>query len=239
MRLELSEKVFSSVSWFDEIDSTNLELSRRLAAGAEDFSAVLAGKQTQGQGRMGRSWLSEAGTSLSLSIAVVGPRGYPGWLSLIAALAVNRMLTKIGIQSGIKWPNDVLVDGKKICGILSSLEPSGTAIVGIGLNLGAQDPQLNATSVAQEGSEISIDQAAAMIGRELRELISEYLKNPELIKNEYAKASITLGQRVRAELPGGREINGIAHEIAPGGELVILTPEPKLLSAGDVWHLRG
>ena len=239
MLLDKSNQVFSSVSWFDEIDSTNLELGRQLAAGAEDFSAVIAGSQTKGQGRLGRQWSSQSGASLSLSIAIKRPVENPGWLSLLAALAVSNMLTNHEIVGvGIKWPNDVLVQGKKISGILAQLV-DGVVIVGIGLNLKAQDPDLNSTSVEELGLELDIDTVASEIGALFLDLLRDFEQNPEGVKSKFSQACITLGQSVRAELPSGDQVFGIASEIDSLGQLVILTPEPTHLSAGDVWHLRS
>ncbi|HEY7854247.1 MAG TPA: biotin--[acetyl-CoA-carboxylase] ligase [Aquiluna sp.] len=239
MRLDKSNQVFSSVSWFEEIDSTNLELGRQLAAGSGDFSAVIAGSQTNGQGRLGREWLSPSGASLSLSIAIKRPVENPGWLTLLAALAVQRMIKDLKISDvGIKWPNDVLVQGKKISGILAQLI-DGVVIVGIGLNLKKQAPDLVATSLEELGLDLDIDTAASEIGALLKALIDDFELNPEGIKKEFSQACITLGQSVRAELPSGDQLFGIASEIDSLGQLVILTPEPTHLSAGDVWHLRS
>lgn len=239
MLLAKSNQVFSSVSWFDEIDSTNLELGRQLAAGGGDFSAVIAGSQTKGQGRLGREWLSPSGASLSLSIAIKRPVENPGWLSLLAALAVQRMIIDLKISDvGIKWPNDVLVQGKKISGILAQLIDDAV-IVGIGLNLKKQAPGFNATSLEELGSDLDIDTAASEIGALLKALIDDFELDPEGVKKEFSKACITLGQSVRAELPSGDQLFGIASEIDSLGQLVILSPEPTHLSAGDVWHLRS
>ena len=239
MQLDKSNQVFSSLSWFEEIDSTNLELGRQLAAGAGDFSAVIAGSQTKGQGRLGRQWRSPRETSLSLSIAIKRPVENPGWLSLLAALAVSNMLTNHEIVGvGIKWPNDVLVQGKKISGILAQLV-DGVVIVGIGLNLKAQDPDLNSTSGEELGLDLDIDTVASEIGALFLDLLRDFEQNPEGVKSKFSQACITLGQSVRAELPSGDQVFGIASEIDSLGQLVILTPEPTHLSAGDVWHLRS
>jgi len=240
MQLTKSSEVFSQVSWFEEIDSTNLELERQLAAGSLDFSAVIANAQTSGQGRLGRSWLSPSGSSLALSIFLAGPHAEPGWLTLLAALAVKRSLEKVGIESaGIKWPNDVLIEGKKVSGILAQLLPTGGVIVGIGLNLGKQHPDLNAVSLSELGVETDLDSAAATIGQELKALLAEFAADAVAVKKSFSDACLTLGQNVRAELPGGSELHGRASEINSAGQLVILTPEPRSLSAGDVWHLRS
>lgn len=240
MLLEKSSRVFSSVSWFEEVDSTNLELERQLDTGASEFSAVIAGSQTNGQGRLGRAWQSPSGSSLSLSVSINWTAQDPGWLTLIAALAVTRALRSFGVDNPeIKWPNDVLVSGRKISGILAQLRPQRQVILGIGLNLGPQSSDLAATSLIESGVEVDLDTAASEIGIELRGLVQQFATEPKSVMAEFTKACMTLGQSVRAELPGGKNVYGVASEIGPSGQLVILTPEPVSLSAGDVWHLRG
>jgi BirA family transcriptional regulator, biotin operon repressor / biotin---[acetyl-CoA-carboxylase] ligase len=240
MQLPKSNEVFSKVSWFDELDSTNLELVRQLKIGASNFAAVIAGSQTSGRGRLGRNWDSPSGSSLSLSILISAPFPEPGWLTLLAALSVQRALARLGIEgAGIKWPNDLHVDGQKICGILAQLQPDGDVVVGIGLNLKRQHPDLGATSLAELGVDLDIDSAAAAIGSEFAGLLEQFAIEPSGVKQDFSAVCITLGQRVRAELPEGKEIHGTASEIDEHGQLVILTPERVSLSAGDVWHLRS
>ena len=240
MQLPKSSEVFSKVSWFDEIDSTNLELARQVEAGAQDFSAVIAASQTSGQGRLGRNWSSPPGASLSLSILVPKTFPEPGWLTLLAALSVKRALEELGVvEPGIKWPNDLHVQGRKVCGILAQLLPSGEVVVGIGLNLKAQHPELNAISLEELGVNADIDTAAAAIGKELAGLLKAFFTSPNEVKLQFSSSCITLGEQVRAELPGGQELRGLAAEVDHRGQLVILTPEPVALSAGDVWHLRA
>ena len=240
MQLPKSTEVFSKASWFDVIDSTNLELVRQLRTGASHFSAVIAGSQTSGQGRLGRNWDSPSGSSLSLSILVSAPFAEPGWLTLLAALSVKRVLEGLGIAgAGVKWPNDLHVEGKKVCGILAQLLPQGDVVVGIGLNLRKQQPELGAISIAELGVDLDIDSAAAEIGSEFAKILELFVTEPSKVKQDFSAVCITLGQRVRAELPGGQEIKGIASEVDEHGQLVILTPERVSLSAGDVWHLRS
>jgi BirA family transcriptional regulator, biotin operon repressor / biotin---[acetyl-CoA-carboxylase] ligase len=240
MQLSKSQEVFSRVTWFEEIDSTNLELERQLESDALDFSAVIANSQSGGRGRLGRQWQSPPGSSLSLSILLTGPHSQPGWLTLLAALAIKQSLEVLGVKSaGIKWPNDVLVEGRKISGILAQLLPSGAVIIGIGLNLGKQQEALNAVSLEELGIEADLDEVAALIGSALKNLLAEFASEPERVKERFGMACVTLGQNVRAELPEGSELYGMATAIDDSGQLVILTPEPRHLSAGDVWHLRS
>lgn len=241
MQLPLSQAVFPRLIWFDQVDSTNLELARLSTDSLDHFTAVVAGQQTLGQGRLGRSWQSPEGSSLSLSVFLRGPFKEPGWVNLLAALAVKRALGQLGVSdAGIKWPNDVLVGGKKISGILSQLQSDGSIILGIGLNLKQQQSELiTATSLLEIGVSAELDQVLAAIGYELREIFAGDPEVSEEIKNYFQSACITIGQQVRAELPGGSELLGLASEIDSSGQLVILTPEPVTLSAADVWHLRS
>lgn len=240
MQLTRSEAVFPKVFGHEEIDSTNLELARKNLADLPEFSAVIAGSQTLGKGRLGRSWQSPAGSSLSLSVLIrPASEQERQWLTLIAALAVSEALSDLGINAGIKWPNDILVQGKKLCGILASAEQDAV-IVGIGVNIKSH-PELIDTAVALEalGVSTTIDELAALIGQQLQLLVSEFRENPQSIRDKFDSACITLGQQVRAEFPDGRSSYGLASEVNQSGQLVILTPEPMALSAADVWHLRN
>lgn len=240
MQLTRAEAVFPKVFGHDEIDSTNLELARLNLADLPEFSAVIAASQTLGKGRLGRSWQSPAGSSLSLSVLIrPGSELERQWLTLIAALAVSEAVSAFGVSAGIKWPNDILVQGKKLCGILASAEQDAV-IMGIGVNIKGH-PELidSAVSLERLGVETTIDQLAALIGQQLELLVSEFRENPEALKSKFDSACITLGQQVRAEFPDGKTSYGLASEINASGQLVILTPEPVALSAADVWHLRN
>lgn len=242
MQLPKAQLVFSDLAFHQELDSTNSELERKQNSATRNFSAVLAASQSLGQGRLGRSWESPAGGSLALSIFLKsGSLAEPSWASLLAALAVRRFLTELGVSgSGVKWPNDVLVSGRKISGILAQLLPDGSVIVGIGLNLKQQPGELvNAVSLAELGFECDLDTAAALIGQNLKDLLDDFAQDSHGAKQQFSRSCVSLGQQVRAELPGGKELFGVASEISDGGQLVILTPEPIVLSAADVWHLRS
>lgn len=241
MQLPKARKVFSELSFYSTLDSTNAELARAETGETKHFSAVLAASQSQGQGRLGRSWESPSGDSLALSVYLrAATVSEPGWISLLAALAVKRTLVGLGVtDSGVKWPNDVLVSGKKISGILAQLLPTGAVIVGVGLNLKQQTGLPNAVSLEELGIPCNLDTAAALIGQHFSDLLDSFALNGALVKEQFSQSCVTLGKEVRAELPGGREVFGLASEIAEGGQLVILTPEAIALSAADVWHLRS
>ena len=242
MQLPKSQQVFSALSFHERLDSTNLELARTLTPSTPHFSAVIAASQTAGLGRLGRSWESPVKSSLSLSVFLSGETIVePGWVTLLASLAVKRAVSELGvIGSGVKWPNDVLVSGKKISGILAQLLPQGDLILGIGLNLTPQSSELAmATSLQEQGIATDLDTAAALVGKQLAGLLEAFAEDSAEVKSLFSQSCVTLGQQVRAELPGGGEVLGLASEIDSAGQLVILTPEAISLSAADVWHLRN
>jgi BirA family biotin operon repressor/biotin-[acetyl-CoA-carboxylase] ligase len=132
----------SSIHRLDVVDSTQSMLARLARAGAPDGTVVTARHQTGGRGRRGRAWWDAPGESLLLSVLLrpAIPAGHVSQLSLVAALAVTDALAAAGVMGRIRWPNDVLVGGSKISGILPDAV-CGTdgrvehAIVGIGINL--------------------------------------------------------------------------------------------------------
>ncbi len=161
-----------TVEWLDEIDSTNDEMLRRLLknrASISDGYVICAKSQTAGRGRHKRKWLAEAGCNLLFSFFVEtdAPLINIPSLTMAVAMGIDDALKEFGVNSTLKWPNDILVGDKKICGILSEGVPNLGAIVGIGLNV-------NMDSVALSG----IDRPATSIRKELGEV-----QNLDLILN--------------------------------------------------------
>ncbi len=129
------------VLYFDTIDSTNDQARRMAGEGAEDGTTVVSASQTAGRGRMGRSWESAGGRGIYLSV-LLKPDASPGNMQTItiaaAAAVVTAIEKSIGMTALIKWPNDIIIDGKKVCGILtemnSELDRVNYIILGIGIN---------------------------------------------------------------------------------------------------------
>jgi BirA family biotin operon repressor/biotin-[acetyl-CoA-carboxylase] ligase len=96
-----------------------------------------------------------------------------------------------------------------------------------------------ATSLQEQGIATDLDTAAALVGKQLAGLLEAFAEDSAEVKSLFSQSCVTLGQQVRAELPGGGEVLGLASEIDSAGQLVILTPEAISLSAADVWHLRN
>jgi BirA family biotin operon repressor/biotin-[acetyl-CoA-carboxylase] ligase len=244
--LEKSSAVVPKLIYFDEIDSTNAELARMDRASLPEFTALVSASQTAGRGRMDRDWVSEPGASLSVSV-LLRPKAAPAekaWITLLAALSVRAAISSLGVQAAtIKWPNDVLVDGEKISGILARLEGEDL-ILGVGINLKPQShaPE-HATSLAQLGVESNLDDVLAEFLTQLRGRYLRFIADTswaiELTGDEFRQFSGTLGERVRAIYPDGRELIGIAKDIDGQGNLIIDDGELHTVSAADIVHLRN
>ena len=232
--------------------STNADLLARHAAGEDITGAVLVAEhQTAGRGRHGRTWTAPPRTQIAFSIGI-GAGALPpeawGWLPLLTGVAVaDAVEATTGIEPGLKWPNDIQVGERKLGGILAEVaSPDPVIVVGLGLNVSMtadEAPDERATSLLMLGS--SMLDRSALLGSVLAELTARIDRWTTLggedpsLGSDYRRRSVTLGRRVRALLPGGREINGTATDIAELGQLRIDTGEQTVaVSAGDITHLR-
>lgn len=188
------------IEWLSETDSTNNELKRR--TDAPNGTVVAARRQTAGRGRLGRSFVSQDG-GLYLS-ALLRPELPPErllHLTAMVAVAVRRAIAEIGVETQIKWVNDLLCDGKKLCGIL--VEWSGrAAIVGIGINCNTQtfpdELTEKATSIRNVTKQIiDIDTLAVLVVRELRRMEAVLLTERAKWLEEYAANCLTIGRPVK------------------------------------------
>jgi BirA family biotin operon repressor/biotin-[acetyl-CoA-carboxylase] ligase len=237
-----------------ETGSTNADLIARVAAGEDVAWAVLiAENQTAGRGRNGRSWsaVPRAQITMSVGVPVEGlPAAGWGWVPLITGLAVVDAVAEVtGIKVGLKWPNDVLDvhDGRKLAGILAEVAtPSSVIVVGVGLNvsLRAEElPEPTATSLSVLGADDP--DRGALIGallRQLRRRVDVLTgaggADADLVA-DYVANSLTISSRVRATLPGDRQVVGDALSIDDQGRLRIDTGGGvTVVSAGDIVHLR-
>jgi BirA family transcriptional regulator, biotin operon repressor / biotin---[acetyl-CoA-carboxylase] ligase len=244
--------LWTSVEVVAVTGSTNADLLRR---GGPEGQVLVAEEQTAGRGRMGRSWVSRPGASLTFSVLlrpVTLPPARRGWLPLLTGVAVVAAVRGVAaVGATVKWPNDVLVGERKLAGILA--EQSGDAVVvGIGLNVTTQaealpvSPRgLSATSLLAEGGSVSREALLAGILRELEARYLAFLADPDAARvgllDEYRALSATLGRSVRVELPGGKLLAGVAEDIDTDGRLLVAAAggaSPTAISAGDVIHVR-
>ena len=237
-----------------ETGSTNADLLAR-ARGGEDVAGLVlvAEHQTAGRGRNGRTWSAVPGAQISMSVGVPLvdlPAAAWGWLPLVTGLAVVAAVADAtGVAAGLKWPNDVLStsDGRKLAGILAEVaSPAPVVVVGIGLNVSLRADELPhpvATSLALLGAD-DPDRAELITAllRELQRRVRQLIAAggaDDALRADYVAHSLTIAARVRATLPGGREVVGEAVSIDEQGRLRIDTgAETVLVSAGDVVHLR-
>jgi BirA family biotin operon repressor/biotin-[acetyl-CoA-carboxylase] ligase len=243
--------LWSQLSVVDSTGSTNADLLAAASEGAAEGTVLAAEEQTSGRGRLGRSWVSEPGESLTFSV-LLRPAGVPqplrGWLPLLAGVAVTEALRgEAGIEPSLKWPNDVLAGGAKLAGILA--EQAGDAVVvGIGLNVAASRDQLptdSATSLGLLGA-LAPDRSA-LLAAVLRELERWYRRwaggsgdaEASGLRTQYLRDCDTVGRQVRVELPGGTSLTGLATGVDDLGRLVLQTADgERFISAGDVIHVR-
>jgi BirA family biotin operon repressor/biotin-[acetyl-CoA-carboxylase] ligase len=246
----LTTKTFGrNLHLFPSLGSTNDKARELASGGAPEGSVVIALDQTNGRGRQDRSWVSEPGKNLTFSV-VLRPRipaGFLGVVSLYAAAATAAAVSSLaGKPAGCKWPNDVVIGGRKVSGILCESTITGTGvgavIAGIGVNVNQREfpPAISgvATSIALERGP-DADLAAALCAL-LESLESLYAPSesswPAAVVSAWTARNVVLGSRVEAERSAGR-ITGIARSVTATGALRIDTDAgPVDVSAGDV-HL--
>ncbi len=230
--------------------STNADLLAEAAAGAAEGCVLVAEEQTAGRGRLGRQWVSPPGAALTFSV-LLRPHDLPparrAWIPLLAGVAVATALRRAAaVDARLKWPNDVLVGGAKLAGILAE-QHRDAVVVGVGINvrLCRQDlPVPTATSLLLENA--TVTDREQLLGAVLGELEHWYLaeagaRDPETsgLRAEYLRHCATVGRQVRVELPGGRTLTGVAADVDAGGRLVVRSSSGLTsVSAGDVVHVR-
>lgn len=227
---------------YDTVESTQPIAHQLAEQGAAEGTMVLAEQQTSGKGRMGKSWHSPKGKGIWLSL-VLRPRipvHFTPQLTLLVAVALCRTIRSMEpLPVAIKWPNDLLIDGKKISGILleSSAEDERLnyviAGVGIGVNLGESDypPELKAVGTSlrmasgKEWSRTALLQRFLLQFEELYELY--HAEGFEPIRTAWSAQSVSLGKRVRARTPKG-DVEGIAETIDEMGALIVRRDDGQL-----------
>jgi BirA family transcriptional regulator, biotin operon repressor / biotin---[acetyl-CoA-carboxylase] ligase len=239
---------------FDSIDSTNLEAMRQAKAGAAEGLCIVAREQTAGRGRLDRSWHSPRDAGLYFSIILRPSLEMDSWplITLMAALAVSDSLMKAcGLRVDIKWPNDVYVNNRKLCGILAeTIETvSGPAVVvGIGINLRSdslsEELRESATSVEETiQSQPDYERVLAELMRAIGEryaVLQSAGGDEHTIREWCAASSFAFDRRVRVSLSNG-SFEGTTRGLARGGALRVETDSGKMeiVRAGDVTALRA
>lgn len=238
------QELGAEIIYREQCGSTNLELRALADTGAKEGLVMAADEQLAGRGRRGRAWLAKKGEALLFSV-LLRPNLPPAQLSgltLMAGVAVVEALGHLGVGATLKWPNDVLVEGKKICGILTEasgeLDHTHYVILGIGLNVqGAPlSEEYQSTSLAAEGATLPRAQVLAEILKHIQLNYQLFLKQkvPEIL-DKWRKHTSTLGRAVTAHTGQG-SFSGVAKDITPEGALIIALDngQERLVNAGDV-----
>src|SRR5690349_20808747 len=236
--------------------STNADLLARAQQGEAEGTVLAAEEQRAGRGRMGRTWTSppRAALTFSLLLKPAVPPARRGWLPLLTGVAVAAAVTEVtGVETGLKWPNDLLTADAKLAGILA--EAAGDAVVvGIGLNVSTEPAEfpaprpgaLPATSLRAAGA-TALDREDLLLA--ILEGFERWYRawqqaggDPDRsgLRPEYTRLSATIGRTVRAELPGAQALSGPAVGVDSDGRLLVLLSSGSevAVAAGDVVHLR-
>lgn len=240
-----------NIQYFKETESTNI-IAREIAGSVEEGTVVIAESQTGGRGRMGRKWISpEGGIWLSIIVKPKIQPLYASRITFLAGVSVAKTIRSYGLQAKIKWPNDVLINGKKVCGILTEIEAEidliDFCVVGIGIDANVDtesfpdEAKETSTSLKKElGSGIN---RVEFVQKLLEEFESLYLKFQKdgfsPILEEWRNMSATIGEWVKITTQA-RTIYGEAIGVDSEGALVLETGEGKLekVVAGNCEHLR-
>ena len=244
--------VGKKIYYYDCLDSTNVRANRLAEEGAEHGTLVVAGRQESGRGRRGRNWESPENTGIFMTL-LLRPKiesQNASMLTLVSAMAVTKAIEQITqLPAKIKWPNDIVVNGKKVCGILTEMSAQidyvNHIIIGIGINVQNEvfpdEISRVATSLYLEaGKKINRASLIEAVWEWFEKYYDIYLKTQDLTKivPEYDSYLVNLNRKVRV-LDPKEPYEGVARGITPQGELIVDTWESRrLVSSGEV-SVRG
>jgi BirA family biotin operon repressor/biotin-[acetyl-CoA-carboxylase] ligase len=256
---------FADVRWVASTGSTNADALELARDGEPEGIVVVADHQTAGRGRRSRAWVAPPGASLLVSVLLRPPAGVAGAVTMAVAVAMAEAVADLaGVEAGLKWPNDLVVDDRKLAGILAEADwPAGAAmsagwrapaahervpvVVGVGLNVSWPDRseagELADTATALNWLGADVDRADLLVAF-LRRLDARYDElvrsgSADSIMGDWRRRSATLGRRVRVDT-GPDDVEGTAVDVTDEGHLVVETLEGdrRTFAVGDVVHLR-
>jgi BirA family biotin operon repressor/biotin-[acetyl-CoA-carboxylase] ligase len=233
----------------EETASTNADVSERARGGEAEGLVLVTEHQTAGRGRLDRTWETPARAALTFSVLLrpTSPAERWPWLPLAAGLATASGVRRASGLSrvGLKWPNDVILGGQKVAGILLERveTPAGpAAVLGIGINVTqtAQElPVPTATSIALGGASPAREDVLLAVLEELTGVLELWTQSPDELRSAYIEQCETLGEVVAVSLPSSEELNGRAVGIDEQGRLDVETDDGRVaVGAGDVVHVR-
>jgi len=235
LKLELKEsKLIQHIEHFESVDSTNTYAKNIAAEGAVEGTLIIADEQVKGRGRLGRMWTSPKGTGIWMSL-ILRPDIEPihaAKMTQIAAAAMNEAIVRVtGLDAGIKWPNDIIVSRKKVCGILTEMSAElntvNYVVVGIGVNVNVEEfPE----EIRETATSLKIESGKSL---KRKDIVVEFVKQFETLYNAYIKEeslqstlnycrthSVTIGQKVRI-IHKNETLFGEAMDLNQDGELLV------------------
>lgn len=241
-----------NIEYFNRLESTN-DKAKEIGSKKEEGTVIIAKEQTKGRGRLGRRWYSSGKKSITMSI-ILKPKMKAEdiqKITLIASVAINLALKDIDIDSKIKWPNDIVIDNKKVCGILTELSTNFTGVnyvvVGIGINVNQVKVDIpkeifkETTSLRLiKNKEINKNEIINNVLNKFKELYIQFNSNGHIdeIINIYRKNSIIIGKEILI-IQGNNKRKGKALDIDNQGELLVEFPEGiENISSGEI-SIRG
>lgn len=238
---------------FSEVASTNVLAMEMASKGSPEGTVVAAEAQTGGKGRLGRKWISPKGNLyISVILRPVIPVHKAPLITMMGAVAVaSAIRNACGISAVIKWPNDILISGKKVSGLLTEMSAEQDRIrhivlgIGIDVNMDLEilppEVRVLATTLATEaGDRINRSTLLQEVLRSLESWYREFLNDPAQVLKEWQKLNVTVGNRVIVH-GAGETLEGLARGIDEDGRLIIRLDDGgvRLVAAGDVSILKG
>lgn len=243
-----------AITVFGETDSTNLQAKAMAAQGAAEGTVVVADTQTRGRGRRGRTWFSPPGQSIYASIILrppMAPAQAPQ-ITLMTAVALARTLIETaGLEATIKWPNDILIHGRKIAGILTeiSTEMDQVDYVVVGLGINVHTPQeAMPDEIAQIATSVSIENGTSVTRTELLCALLQQFETcyRQLVRDgfipimdQWRRMTDIIGQRVYVDVLNTRH-TGVVHAVDDDGVLILKDDKGPMrrIFSGDVTRMR-
>ena len=236
------------IQWFDSIDSTNSYAKQLASAGAPEGTVILAGHQTGGRGRLGRSFSSPAGMGIYLSV-ILRPNCLPEELMHLTCAAGVAAAQAVGDAAGIKWPNDLVIGKRKLGGILTELtvDPNTRkvewTVIGIGINCCQKPddfpPEIRSIACSLSMKQEEIPQLAAKLIDQLSAMNQALFSKKDAIMAQFRSRCVTIGQEISL-LRGDDVRHGTALDVADDGSLTVCFLDGKVenVASGEV-SVRG
>jgi len=229
--------------FYESVDSSNDLAVEWLKSGAPTGSVIIADEQRKGRGRFGRTWYTPPGVALAISVITHPDAQAANRMSMLGAVAVAELCDAVGVgNAGIKWPNDVLVNGKKVCGVLPEAVWEEGKLQGVVLGMGVNIRVPFDDELSQIAANIETEAGRRVNRSELVGILLERVDywlarlNTDEFLSTWENRLITLGQAVTATAQDGQQIEGMAESVDRDGALLIRMEDAQLerVVAGEV-----